>query len=85
MPKRASNISKLLPPAQKKGLSTEKITDLAFSGKIMKKQRKNAGSGRPMVATPGPFFYYKKIVLKFFQKVAGLCSMSCANARDLGL
>jgi hypothetical protein len=66
MPKRASNISKLLLPTQKKGLSTEKITDLAFSGKVMKKQRKSVDRRVPMVATPKPFFYYKKIVLKFF-------------------
>jgi hypothetical protein len=65
MPKRASNITKLLPPTQKKGLSTEKITDLAFSGKVMKNQRKNVEQRAPMVATPEPFFYYKKTVLKF--------------------
>jgi hypothetical protein len=41
-PKRASNITKLLLTCAKKGLSTEKITDLAFPGKVMKKQRKNA-------------------------------------------
>jgi hypothetical protein len=68
MPKRASNISKLLQPAQKKGLSREKITDLAFSGKVRKKQRKNADRPALIVATPKPFFYYKKIVLKSFER-----------------
>jgi hypothetical protein len=84
MPKRASNIRELLLPAQKKGLSIEKITDLAFSGKVRKKQRKTPGGGAPMVASPKPFFYYKKIVLKFLERVSGLCSMSCANVKDLG-
>jgi hypothetical protein len=56
MPKRASNISELLLPAQKKGLSREKITDLAFSGKVRKKLKKNADHPGANGCNPKPFF-----------------------------